>query len=216
MNTLAPALTAILTSLGVAVVTAAVATGLALLIAQALPRAASGADRGARLDQLTQLPVAVPPILVGIALIGLWNRPATGWLYDSLAILVLGNLARFLPFAIRMIHAGLRQIDPALEEAAWLASPRRSRIIGRIILPLSRRALGASFLIMLVLTMGELSLTLLVVPPGVETLPVRIYNLMHYGAEETVAALSLILLAVQLGLCLLVLVAVGWTRGERA
>ena len=71
-----------------------------------------------------------------------------------------------------------------------------------------RDGLAAAFVIVFILTMGELGVTLLVVPPGVETLPVRIYNLMHYGADAAVAALSLILVAIQLLVCSLVLVGV--------
>jgi iron(III) transport system permease protein len=198
-------------SLLLALTAAGLTALLAFVIAHSLLRARQGPRAG--LHYLTQVPFAVPPILLGIALIGLWNRPATGWLYDSVAMVVLGYVAHFLPFAICVVHAGLQQFDQRLEEAAWLAIPGRMRITRLIILPLVRGGLAAGFLIVFVLAMGELGVTLLVVPPGVETLPVRIYNLMHYGAEDAVAALSLILLATQLVLCLLALAVVGWKRG---
>jgi iron(III) transport system permease protein len=46
--------------------------------------------------------------------------------------------------------------------------------------------------------MGELGATLLVTPPGKSTLSIRIYTLMHYGAGELVACLSLALVALSL------------------
>ncbi|WP_172965284.1 ABC transporter permease [Candidatus Thiodictyon syntrophicum] len=208
---LEPALGSLGMSLLLALTAAGLTALLAFVIAHSLLRARQGPRAG--LHYLTQVPFAVPPILLGIALIGLWNRPATGWLYDSVAMVVLGYVAHFLPFAICVVHAGLQQFDQRLEEAAWLAIPGRMRITRLIILPLVRGGLAAGFLIVFVLAMGELGVTLLVVPPGVETLPVRIYNLMHYGAEDAVAALSLILLATQLVLCLLALAVVGWKRG---
>ncbi len=203
---LGPAMTSLETSLALALVAAGVTTLLAFVIAHSMLRSRRGVRTA--LYYLTQVPLAVPPILLGIALIGLWNRPLTGWLYDSLAMVVLGYVAHFLPFAILAIHAGLQQLDPSLEEVAWLTTSNRRRIAGGITLPLVRSGLAAGFLVVFVLAMGELGVTLLIVPPGVETLPVRIYNLMHYGAEEAVAALSLMLLAAQLGVCLLVLAAV--------
>ncbi|AUB85544.1 ABC transporter permease [Candidatus Thiodictyon syntrophicum] len=208
---LGPALPSLGTSLALAVAAAGITTLLAFVIAHSLVRSRAGVRTA--LHDLTQVPFAVPPILLGIALIGVWNRPATGWLYDTVAMVVLGYVAHFLPFAIRAVYAGLQQLNPRVEEAAWLATPNRLRIVWRITLPLVRNGLVAGFLIVFILAMGELGVTLLVVPPGVETLPVRIYNLMHYGAEEAVAALSLILLGAQLGVCLLVLAAVRWDWG---
>jgi iron(III) transport system permease protein len=50
-------------------------------------------------------------------------------------------------------------------------------------------------------------MTLLVIPPGRETIVIKIYNLMHYGAEQLVAALSIILIVVILAIsgCFLLL-----------
>ncbi len=207
---LRPALSAIGTSVSLAVSAGALTTMVAFVIARGLMQT-SEVFRGA-LHALTQLPFALPPILLGIGLIGLWNREATGWFYDGLGVVLVGYLARFLPFAIGAMLASLQQLNPRLEEAAWLVTANRLRILGGLSLPLLRDGLAAAFIIVFILTMGELGVTLLVVPPGVETLPVRIYNLMHYGADASVAALSLILIAIQLLVCSLVLVGVRRRR----
>jgi iron(III) transport system permease protein len=54
----------------------------------------------------------------------------------------------------------------------------------------------AGFFIAFILSLGELGTTLLVIPPGRETIPIKIYNLMHYGADQLVAALCLILIVI--------------------
>jgi len=41
-----------------------------------------------------------------------------------------------------------------------------------------------------------LGTTLLIIPPGKETITIKIYNLMHYGADQLVAASCLILIAI--------------------
>jgi ABC-type spermidine/putrescine transport system permease subunit II len=46
-----------------------------------------------------------------------------------------------------------------------------------------------------VIAFGELAATILVVPPGVTTLPVHIFGLLHYNVEDQVAAISLVLIA---------------------
>jgi iron(III) transport system permease protein len=60
---------------------------------------------------------------------------------------------------------------------------------------LLRPSLITGFFIVFILSFGELGTTLLVIPPGRETIPIKIYNLMHYGAEQMVAALCVFLVA---------------------
>jgi iron(III) transport system permease protein len=45
------------------------------------------------------------------------------------------------------------------------------------------------------LSLGELSATLLVVPPGIEPLSVRLFSLLHYNVEDQVAAITLMLVS---------------------
>jgi iron(III) transport system permease protein len=75
-----------------------------------------------------------------------------------------------------------------------------------IVMPLSRQSLITAFFIVFILSFGELGTTLLVIPPGRETIVIKIYNLMHYGAEQLVAALCVILIAIILAMSGLFLV----------
>jgi iron(III) transport system permease protein len=77
---------------------------------------------------------------------------------------------------------------------------------------LARNGLVCGFFISFVLALGELGTTLLIIPPGMTTMPIKIYNFMHYGAEATVAALCLILLALQLLFSLALLGITRWNR----
>ena len=58
--------------------------------------------------------------------------------------------------------------------------------------------MAAGWIIAFILCMGELGSTLLVIPPGNGTISLKIYTLMHYGANEVVAALSLILIGINM------------------
>ena len=113
-------------------------------------------------------------------------------------MIVLGYMAHFIPFTIRAVYANLQQLNPRLEEIAWLATNNKVRIITRITLPLLKNGLITGFFISFILAMSELGVTLLIMPPGMETIPIKIYNFMHYGAEAMVAALCIILLVLQL------------------
>jgi iron(III) transport system permease protein len=186
----------ILVSFALAGLAAALMTILAVAVAAAIHRA-TGVWRTVA-EYVSQIPFAIPPIVLGIGMIKLWNRPVADWLYTTPLIVVLGYVAHFVPFAIRAVYANLQQVSPRLVEAGRLARKSGLVVTWRIALPLLRNGLLTGFFIAFVLAMGELGVTLLVTPPGTATIPIKIYNFMHYGAEATVAALCLVLVASQL------------------
>jgi len=142
------------------------------------------------------IPLAIPATTLGIGLIKVWNRPLTDFVYGSPFIIILGYIARFIPFIIIATISGLKQVSPQQEEAAFLSVNSWTKVIRKIVIPLSRHSLIAGLFIVFILSFGELGTTLLVIPPGRETVPIKIYNLMHYGAEQMVAALCLILIVI--------------------
>lgn len=190
---LPPAARDIALTLAVATAAASVATPIAVLTASALVRSKR---LGASGWLLCTLPLAVPAPLTGIALIYVGNQPWLDWGHGTPLLLVLAHMARLLPFAVFAAAAQVRRIDPALLEAVSLHNVGWWRRTLRVHAPLLAPAVMLSWLVMFVLSLGELGASLMVAPPGQATLPMRIYNLMHYGATESVAALSLMMLAV--------------------
>ncbi len=144
------------------------------------------------------LPFAIPPTIFGVALIMTWNRPFTQFIYTSLLILVIAFIARFVAFSIRVMVAQFRQLDPNLAAAASLIPVSRWKRWIHIEFPLILPGFLVAWLVGFVLCMRELGATLLVIPPGRETLTLRIYNLMHYGAGNLVSALSVIVIVISL------------------
>jgi len=145
------------------------------------------------LELLAFMPLAVPAVTLGIGLIQIWNRPVIDLVYSSSLIIIIGYVAHYLPFSVITLSSGLKQLNPRLEEAGWLNAPRKSMVVQKIVIPLLKPSLLTAFFIVFLLSFGDLGTTLLVIPPGRETIPIKIYNLMHYGAEQMVAALSLLL-----------------------
>lgn len=149
------------------------------------------------------IPFAVPATAVGIGLIGVWNRPIVDGVYGSLMILVIACMARLTPYAGVVMTSGFAQVGTRIEEAAALTGASFGTSFRKIILPLTKTHLLAGFFIVFILALGELGTTLLVSPPGTETVPIKIYNLMHYGAQDLVAALCIILLGLIFAMALL-------------
>ncbi len=214
----------IVTSLFVATAAATVITALAFSIAY-LQRRKWGLSQGSmarwdwshflRLASLLSLaPFLASGPVIGIALIATWNRPGIPALvYDSILVVVFACVARFLFFAQRAFDAALSDVHASLEEAAFVSGVPWWRQVGCILLPLMWPVVIGIWGLSFVLCMGELDATALVCPPGVTTLPVRIFSLMHYGPSRLVAALSVITVIVILA-CAGVTAAV-YAKGKR-
>ncbi len=176
----------IMTSLTLGVVAATAATLLALPLARRLGR--RGPD-GAWV--LVILPLAVPAPLLAMGLIRIWSHLPGDLVLSRTPMLLLAHLGRLLPFAVVVLAVQFRRADPALFEAAQLHDVGWLRRLRTVYLPLMAPALIASIGVVFVLSLGELGASLLAVPPGTSTLPLRMFNLLHYGASGEVAALAL-------------------------
>ncbi|MEX2114031.1 MAG: ABC transporter permease subunit [Pirellulales bacterium] len=184
--------------IGALAASAAVAIGLPLAWS-----ARGGGWRAAPAWATVAICLAVPGPLVGLAIIKLFNAPQApilGWLYDhSIAPIWLAQTVRSLPLPTLILWYGLRTIPADVLSSARLdgASPLVRFL--RIALPQRWPVLAAAWLVALAVATGELDASILVVPPGVSTLPIQIFGLIHYGVDDQVAGISLFMLVALLG-----------------
>jgi ABC-type Fe3+ transport system permease subunit len=141
--------------------------------------------------------MALPGPLVGLGLISIFSEPQwriLNYLYDdTIAVAVVGQSLRAFPLTYFLVWHALRTVPPSLTEMALLdgAGPLR-----RMWLAVRQRpgamvvaALGAA-----VVSVGELAATILVAPPGIEPLSIRIFGLLHYNVMDQLAAITLMLI----------------------
>jgi iron(III) transport system permease protein len=156
-------------------------------------RARAGARVGRIADALFIVVFALPSTIVGVGLIGLWNRPGVlGAAYGTDAMFILGYLARFLPVAALTIAAATRYVPMSHEEAASVSGAGWLRTMTRIVVPQIRLGLVTAWVIAFVLAFGELGVSILIAPPGEATLPIRIYTIIANTPPSHVAALALL------------------------
>lgn len=138
---------------------------------------------------------AIPGPILGLAVVKLLSQPQSAfftYLYDDTifaAWLVL--TIRTFPFAYLLCQLAVRTIDRQILESAKVDGVSHFRQLLHIALPILAPQLIGAWLICLVWGMGELSATILAVPPGVTTLSIRIFNLVHYGVEDRLAGICL-------------------------
>jgi iron(III) transport system permease protein len=149
-------------------------------------------------DALALFLFTLPGTVIGIGLISLWNRPVTNVVYATPAIIILGYIAQYAVLPIRMSAATLQRIPPSLERAAQLCGASWFMTLRDIVLPLARSGLITAWIIAYVFCLRDVSITMVVYPPGSDTLPVRIMTLMANGAPSLIAALCVILIAMTL------------------
>lgn len=134
----------------------------------------------------------LPVSFHGIGLINLWNR--SGWMglvYDSGVLVSIGLTIYWLPIAYEMMMATLKQVSPRQDEAAYMIGNTWLTMLYQILFPQLWRPLLVIFFVVMVFSFNELGLTLLLTPPGVSSLPVRIFSFVHYGSDKLMAAMCL-------------------------
>ncbi|HTF89126.1 MAG TPA: ABC transporter permease subunit, partial [Planctomycetota bacterium] len=161
---------------------------LALILGHALERARVNA-----LQLVVIMPLAVPAILFGIGNITLWNRPATGALYDSPWMVILLMVGRFAPIAILAVAAAVAMVDRRQEEATRLVGARPARTLFQVLAPQLSGALFGAVTLVFVLAMREIDAAIFV-PAANSTIMFRLYNAVHFGRDDFVAALALLVI----------------------
>jgi len=145
-------------------------------------------------DSVTIFLLVLPGTVIGIGLAGMWNRPETNFIYTSAAIIILGYVAQYTALTSRITVATLMQIPPSMEEAAQAAGAKWLKRQTAIIAPLARRGLITGWLTGYIFCLKDTGITMMVYPPGHDTLPVRTLTLMANGPAEITAALCVIMI----------------------
>ncbi len=145
-------------------------------------------------DSLTIFLFALPGTVIGIGMISMWNNPLTNFIYSTPIIIILGYIARYSALTSRITVSTLARIPASMEEAAMSSGAPWLYRIFHITIPLSRDGLITAWLVAYIFSMRDIGITMLVYPPGHDTLPVRIFTLMANGKPDLIAALSVIMI----------------------
>lgn len=159
---------------------------------------------GTWLETLVTLPFAVPGTVLALAIVLAFLRPVFGLrLYNTIWMILVAYVARFLALALRPVAAALMQLHPALEEAARASGASLWRSLADVTVPLLRGGLLAAWLLAAVPALTELTLSVVLWSAGNETIGVMAFNLHEEGKVLLSAALASLIVAVSLGAHLL-------------
>lgn len=145
------------------------------------------------LNVIADAPFALPGIVLSIACIMAFLKPLPllGFsLYNTIWIILVAYMARFLAFGLRPALAGMAQLDTTLEEAGQMAGAGTFMRLRRIILPLAAPSAMAGGILVFMGAFNELTVSALLWSSGNETLGVVIYNLYDEGNSTGAAAVA--------------------------
>jgi iron(III) transport system permease protein len=151
------------------------------------------------LDLLGSLPLVLPGVVLGTALLIEFLTLRFLPIYGTIWIMVIAFLIRFMPYGLRFNQAGISAIGRELEESARTAGAPTLSMLRRIVLPLALPSLLAIWIYVFLYSIRDLSLPVLLAGPQNQLIAVVMLDLWNDGKIPQVGALS-ILLAVTVSL----------------
>jgi molybdate transport system permease protein len=162
------------------------------------------------LRALTVLPMVLPPVVGGVALLLAFGRRGLvgGWLATTFGVhlpfttagAIMAETFVAMPFLVITVEAGLRSMDTRFEDAARTLGASRWTVLWRVTLPLVRPSLIAGAVLCWARALGEFGATITFAgnfPGRTQTMPLAVYLALETNPDAAIV-LSLALLAVSL------------------
>ena len=146
------------------------------------------------------IPLALPGLVVGISFIFFFNNPANPlyFLYGTLAILVLSNILHYFSVPYLTATGALKKLDREIESAAESLNIPRWKTFLRVSVPLSLPALMEIILYFFVNSMVTVSALVFLYSSGFKVASIAIIHMEEAGDFAQAAAMSILILAVNL------------------
>jgi putative spermidine/putrescine transport system permease protein len=137
-------------------------------------------------------PLIIPHFTIGLGLLIVATGLGAGRTY---AVVIVTHVIIVLPFVIRSVFISLQNIDERLELAATSLGASPGRVLRTVTLPLLAPGLVSGWLFAAILSFNEFTASLFVTSQATQTLPVAMYNYVREFADPTLAAISVIYIA---------------------
>ncbi|HZR95089.1 MAG TPA: iron ABC transporter permease [Gaiellaceae bacterium] len=161
-------------------------------------------------DNLAFMPLVVPGLVLGVALLTVYLRLQWLPVYGTLWILFIAYLTRYMPYGMRYASTSMFQIGRELEESAQMSGAGWFQTFRRIVLPLLVPGFVAGWIYIFVVSFRELGSSIVIYSPGREVLSIAIWQEWNDGLLPQLSAMGIMLVGF-----LVLLVAVAYKLGAR-
>jgi spermidine/putrescine transport system permease protein len=199
-------------SLIVATTTTVIATILGTMTALAMERYRF---RGKRLyDGALYMPVVIPDIVMGISLLawfsillgvlnGLLGLSGQSALRLGLPTVIIAHVSFAMSFVAINVRTSLREVDPAMEEAAADLGANEWTTFRRVTLPLIMPGIVSGALLAFTLSLDDFVITFFTTGPGGTTLPIEVFGRIRRAIGPEINAISTVMLLLSITLIIL-------------
>ncbi len=161
------------------------------------------------LDNIASLPMVFPGLVLGLAIMIFYLNFDIG-IYGTIWIMFIAYITRFMPYGLRYNTTSMLQIHKELEESAAMSGASWFTTFRRIILPLLKPGLVAGWIYIMIVSIRELSSSILLYSPGTEVVSIVIWELWENGQYVELSALGVLFI-----LALFVLVMLAQWMGKK-
>jgi iron(III) transport system permease protein len=161
------------------------------------------------LDNIASLPMVFPGIVLGLSIMILYLYLPIG-VYGTIWIMLIAYITRFMPYGLRYNTTSMLQIHKELEESAAMSGASWATTFWRIILPLLKPGLVAGWIYIVIVSIRELSTSILLYSPGNEVMSILIWELWENGQYVELSALGVMFI-----FALFILVMIAQLIGRR-
>ncbi len=145
------------------------------------------------IDSLTSLPIVFPGLVLGLAIMICYLRIGSG-IYGTLWIMLIAYATRFMPYGMRYSTTSMLALHKELEESAAMSGAPWRVTFGRIVLPLLKPGLIAGWIYIVIVSVRELSGSILLYSPGSEVVSIMIWEYWQNGQYVELSALGVMLI----------------------
>jgi iron(III) transport system permease protein len=153
------------------------------------------------LDSLTSLPLVFPGLVLGLAIMICYLRVGIG-VYGTLWIMLIAYVTRFMPYGMRYSATSMLALHKELEESAAMSGASWQMTFRRIVLPLLKPGLIAGWIYIVIVSVRELSGSILLYSPGSEVVSIMIWEYWQNGQYVELSALGVMLMVALFGFVL--------------
>lgn len=147
------------------------------------------------IDYIVSAPYAIPGTVIGLSMILAWIKPVLGIsIYNTIWIIMIAYIARFMIFPMRTVKASAKQIDSSLIEAARISGANHKKVLKDILFPLIKPGMFSGWFLVFMPALTELTLSILLYSAGKETIGVTVYNMTQEGLVLETSALAVIII----------------------
>ncbi len=209
-------------SIGLSLISCTISALLSLLVAVPIGYLMSRFEFSGKpvIDTILDIPIVLPPLVIGISLLVLFNFPPFDWFSDwvvfEIPAVILAQFTVACAFAVRTMRVTFDQIPQRFEHVAMTSGCNRSQAFWRVILPQARRGLLAAGTLAWARALGEFGPILVFAGSTrqhTEVLPTSVYLEMQAGSIPMMLAISIIMIVAAVSVLLIARVS-GLRGGE--